>query len=58
MVRTGPGQAQRVDDYEPSTGGAVYLRGLSRRQAEDQREDLAVDRRATPALTEPNGAGR
>jgi hypothetical protein len=41
MVRTGPGQAQKIDDYEPSTGGVVYLRGLSRWQAEDQREDLA-----------------
>lgn len=41
MARTGAGQAQKLDDYEPSTGGAVYLRGLSRWQAEDQREDLA-----------------
>jgi hypothetical protein len=41
MVRTGAGQAQKLDDYEPSTGGLVYLRGLSRWQAEDQREDLA-----------------
>jgi hypothetical protein len=41
MVRSGPGQAQKLDDYEPSTGGLVYLRGLSRWQAEDQREDLA-----------------
>ncbi|MFC4035980.1 hypothetical protein ACFO3J_31620 [Streptomyces polygonati] len=41
MAGTGAGQARKLDDYEPSTGGLVYLRGLSRWQAEDQREDLA-----------------
>ncbi|MFJ2404273.1 hypothetical protein ACIOUE_23580 [Streptomyces xanthochromogenes] len=41
MPRSGPGQAQKLEGYEPSTGGTVYLRGLSRWQAEAQREDLA-----------------
>ncbi|WP_369243695.1 GNAT family N-acetyltransferase [Streptomyces sp. R41] len=41
MARSGPGQAQKVEGYEPSAGGEIYLRGLSRWQAEDQREDLA-----------------
>ncbi|MFI6473117.1 hypothetical protein ACIBL5_22995 [Streptomyces sp. NPDC050516] len=41
MPRSGPGQAQKLEGYEPSTGGAVYLRGLSRWQAEGQRQDLA-----------------
>ncbi|WP_405785907.1 hypothetical protein OG565_31360 [Streptomyces sp. NBC_00138] len=41
MAPTGPGQAQRIDDYEPSAGGVIYLRGLSRWQAEDQREEIA-----------------
>ncbi|MFI1172584.1 hypothetical protein [Streptomyces melanogenes] len=41
MAGSSPGQAQRLAGYKPSTGGAVYLRGLSRWQAESQREDLA-----------------
>ncbi|GHG47773.1 hypothetical protein GCM10018779_05340 [Streptomyces griseocarneus] len=40
-ARSGPGQAQRLEGYAPSAGGGVYLRGLSRWQAEGQREDLA-----------------
>jgi hypothetical protein len=52
MARSGAGQAQPIEDYEPSTGGVVYLRGLSRWQAEEQREDLAdlyVEGSAMPA---------
>ncbi|MFI1183257.1 hypothetical protein ACH4UT_27435 [Streptomyces sp. NPDC020799] len=51
-ARSGPGQAQKLESYEPSAGGGVYLRGLSRWQAEDQREDLA-DLYVESANTQP-----
>ncbi|GAA3083454.1 hypothetical protein GCM10020000_82010 [Streptomyces olivoverticillatus] len=45
-------ESSPLESYEPSAGGAVYLRGLSRWQAEDQREDLA-DLYVESADTEP-----
>ncbi|WP_405590943.1 hypothetical protein [Streptomyces sp. NBC_01190] len=41
MAETRAEQIQTIDDYEPSTGGVVHLRALSRAEAEDRRAALA-----------------
>ncbi|WP_239150232.1 hypothetical protein [Streptomyces sp. SID13588] len=56
-MKYGPGQAQKLEGHDPSTGGEMYLRGLNRWQAEEQREDMA-DLYVESSITTPGNEYR